>query len=366
MIMTDRSMSPWIPLGSAQLVDWKHLNRPQSARGATAWTSRIGSESVLLRSWSNESTTFYEFYFLAHEGLAGTMVVSTSRPEPTRLRLKATIDVEGRLGYSDIVEFQEHPLTGLHGSTVRTVEISEGELRTDRIDNLTAAEAEILEYAPESALLTTCGWWIHSLLDAVRAQMLDGEVASEAAAAAPMPMTKERAAAPQAVRAQPRIEDDFEAEEDAEASAPPPPAKKERPPTPKPVQRQDKETFDGPMEEVKRKPVEPVEPPRAKEKASPKPKKMVLIASTNTGDTWEISEPETFIGRSKQCAIVLKSQRVSRKHATITMEDDGFYINDLGAANGIWAGTEKIDREKIEDGAEYIIGDVLVTFTLQQ
>src|SRR5688572_26628254 len=186
-MMTERNMvSPWIPLGSAQLVDWKHLNRPQSARGATAWTSRVGNEPVLLRSWSNESTTYYEFYFLAHEGLTGTMVISASRPEPTRLRLKATIDVEGRLGYSDIAEFQEHPLTGLHGSTIRTVEVSEGDLRTDRIDNLTAAEAEILEYAPESALLTTCGWWIHSVLEAVRAQMLDGE---ERVDAPPIPIS---------------------------------------------------------------------------------------------------------------------------------------------------------------------------------
>jgi FHA domain len=361
--MTDRSMvSPWIPLGSAQLVDWKHLNRPQSARGATAWTARVGHEPVLLRSWSNESTTFYEFYFLAHEGLTGTMVVSSSRPEPTRLRLKATIDVEGRLGYSDIVEFQEHPLTGLHGSTIRSIEVSEGELRTERIHTLTSAEAEILEYAPESALLTTCGWWIHSVLEAVRAQVLDGEEPMEHVSASPrssqLRLHRERPVA----RADSRL--DEEEEEEEEALPPPPPPKKERPPTPKPNSRK-QETLEGPNDEVRVKKLtpEPVEPPRAKDKGSKK--KMVLIASTNTGDTWEISDPETFIGRSKQCAIVLKSQRVSRKHATITMEDDGFYINDLGAANGIWAGTEKIDREKIEDGSEYIIGDVLVTFTLQ-
>ena len=211
-------VSPWIPLGSAQLVDWKHLNRPQSARGATAWTTRVGHESVLLRSWSNESTTFYEFYFLAHEGLTGTMVVSTSRPEPTRLRLKATLDVEGRLGYSDIVEFQEHPLTGLHGSTVRTVEVSEGELRHERIHNLSAAEAEILEYAPESALLTTCGWWIHSVLDAVRAQMLDGEEPLDRPSTIDRPVERpiERAVPPPQQRAQPRIEDEIPEEEEEE------------------------------------------------------------------------------------------------------------------------------------------------------
>ena len=48
----------------------------------------------------------------------------------------------------------------------------------------------------------------------------------------------------------------------------------------------------------------------------------------------------------------------------VRREPDGFYINDLGAANGIWSGTEKVDRQLILDGSEYIIGDVVLTFNL--
>ena len=327
--------SPWIPLGSAQIVDWKHLGRSSSARGATAWSTKVGAESVLLRSWSNESTTFYEFYFLAYEGCAGTVVVSTGRPEPTRLRLKATVDVPGRLGYSDIIEFEEHPLTGLHGSTIRTVEFSQGRMQAEHIRDLTSADAEVLEYAPESALLTSCGWWLHSVLDAVRAQLLDGELPVERAA---------------------------QDGDNAASSNPEPPRSPKQPPPPPPPSRQ----LSGPDGKVPSPgaDVEKPEPRRPSKKKKSK-KSTVLVASTNSGDHWEIRDPETFIGRSKQCSIVLKSQRVSRKHATVTLEEDGFYINDLGAANGIWVGTEKIDRERIEDGAEYIIGDVLVTFSHQ-
>ena len=43
-----------------------------------------------------------------------------------------------------------------------------------------------------------------------------------------------------------------------------------------------------------------------------------LFAATNTGDSWEVTDEETYIGRSKQCTIGLKSQRVSRKHASCT------------------------------------------------
>lgn len=311
----------WLPLGSAAVIDWKQLGASASVRGAMAFGARIGGEPLLLRTWTNETTTYYEFHFLAYEDMSGTIVVSTERPEDTRIRLTATIDVEGRIGYSDISEFTQHARTGLYGSIVRTVDISNGDLKTDHLDSPTSAEAEIFEYAPESALLTNCGQWIGGLLDAVRAQLLDGEVAEDAGPAEP--------ARP------PR-------------SAPPPPAKK---------RSSKRETVEAPPERPT--------PSPPKERAPPKRASIGnLFATTNSGDSWEVTEQETFLGRSKQCSIVLKSQRVSRKHASITKEDDGFYINDLGAANGIWAGTEKIDRERIVDGSEYIIGDVLVSFSL--
>lgn len=319
----------WLPLGSAAVVDWKQLGASASVRGAMAFTARIGGEPVLLRTWTKETTTYYEFHFLAYEDMSGTIVVSTERPEDTRIRLTATIDVENRIGYSDISEFTQHPRTGLYGSIVRTVELSKGELRTDNVHSPTSAEAEIFEYAPESALLTHCGQWIAGLLGAVRAQLLDGEVADEPAAPA--------VSAPRPAPALP-VKKRSSKRETMEA----PPERAPEPPTPVPT------------------PAPVKERPAAAKRASIG----TLFATTNSGDSWEVTDQETFLGRSKQCSIVLKSQRVSRKHASITREDDGFYINDLGAANGIWAGTEKIDRERIVDGSEYIIGDVLVSFAL--
>jgi hypothetical protein len=375
--------SGWLPLGSAQVIDWKYLGRPASARGAAAWATRIDGEPLLLRTWTNEATTYYEFQFLAFEDLHGTIVVSTSRPETSRLRLLITVDVEGRLGYSDSSEFREHARTGLFGATVRTVDVTTGNLDADKIAAPTAAQAEIFEYAPESALHTACGAWFTNVFSAMRAQLLDGadgddEVPEIKPASKPLPApTPIKKEAPAPVKAAPPI-----VEEDEEEEEPAPELEDEdeleladdepvkpviTPPKPSSTgqgaARRARETMDAPApslapakQDVRREPLP----------APEKPKKGgvgKLRASTNAGDNWDLNDPETFIGRSKQCAVVLKSQRVSRKHASITKEDDGFYINDLGAANGIWVGTEKIDREKIEDGSEYIIGDVLVTFT---
>ena len=320
----------WLPLGSATVINWGHLGRPESTRGATAWVGRVGAEPVLVRTWSNESTTYYEFLFMGHEAMTGSMVIETNRAQPTRLQVKVSIDVEGRLSYAETTELAEHSRTGLYGVTTRTME---GRITPDRLETLTPAHAEIFEYAPESALNTICGRWIHDLLFwAFEAASHDEEIEvslGDVDMAEPAPPPPAPAPAPAMRSNGPR---------------PSPPTKR---PTPEPMPAP---------------PVDLAPPPVAPRSNGPS----VLVATTTNGDRWEVDSAETYMGRSKQCAIVLKSQRVSRKHASITREDDGFYINDLGAANGIWAGTDKVERERIENGAEYIIGDVLVSFSYPQ
>lgn len=304
----------WIPLGSAQLFDWKQLERPSSAPGATAWVARLGPETLLIRTWCKESTTFFEFFFLTRPELNGTMVVLAERPEHTRLRLRITLEADGVLNYTEECEYAEHPRTGLYGQLTRKTELVEGQLSLPTSPN--AVHAEIFEYAPESALHTDAGTWIFELF----AAMLRGL--------------------------------------DAEA-APPAPAPSLVDPIPSPHPIQSTRGPSLPREQSVPKQVvapAPVSPDSQPSRLPP------MTISTNSGEQWEVTDDETYIGRSKQCTIVLKSQRVSRKHASITREADGYYINDLGAANGIWAGTEKINRERIVSGAEYIIGDVLLAF----
>ncbi|MCA9554530.1 MAG: hypothetical protein KC933_31130, partial [Myxococcales bacterium] len=181
----------WLPLGSAQIIDWKYLGLAAASRGATAWAGRVGGESVLLRTWSSENTTYFEFAFLAFEDLAGTVVITTDRSEPARLRLEVNVDVEGRLGYTDALELVEHSRTGLHGATLRTVDARLGPSLDDLVEPPTSGDAEILEFAPESALGTSCGRWLNQLLAGVKTRLLEGEApelaASQALQAPPAP-----------------------------------------------------------------------------------------------------------------------------------------------------------------------------------
>jgi hypothetical protein len=61
------------------------------------------------------------------------------------------------------------------------------------------------------------------------------------------------------------------------------------------------------------------------------------------------------VGRGRHCDLVIDSAKVSREHAVIQREPDGWWIEDLGSSNGTWFHRARIERRRIEDGDEYLI-----------
>jgi hypothetical protein len=61
------------------------------------------------------------------------------------------------------------------------------------------------------------------------------------------------------------------------------------------------------------------------------------------------------MGRGRHCDLVIASAKVSREHAVIQREPDGWWIEDLGSSNGTWFRRARIERRRIEDGDEYLI-----------
>jgi hypothetical protein len=73
------------------------------------------------------------------------------------------------------------------------------------------------------------------------------------------------------------------------------------------------------------------------------------------GEIDKVGKDRFLIGRGKHCDLVVDSGKVSREHAAIVREADGWYLEDLGSANGTWFQRARIDRRKIENGDEYFI-----------
>lgn len=73
------------------------------------------------------------------------------------------------------------------------------------------------------------------------------------------------------------------------------------------------------------------------------------------GEIDKVQKDRFLIGRGKHCDLVVDSAKVSREHAAIVRGDDGWYLEDLGSANGTWFQRARIDRRRIENGDEFFI-----------
>jgi EAL domain-containing protein (putative c-di-GMP-specific phosphodiesterase class I) len=69
------------------------------------------------------------------------------------------------------------------------------------------------------------------------------------------------------------------------------------------------------------------------------------------------------IGRSETADLPIDSTRVSRQHASIAREQDGFRVQDLGSTNGTFLNGERIDDAELTDGDILAIADVEFTFS---
>lgn len=67
----------------------------------------------------------------------------------------------------------------------------------------------------------------------------------------------------------------------------------------------------------------------------------------------------TTIGIDPTCELALPNflERISRKHAQILKEKDGFYIKDLRSSNGTWINEKRLEKERIKlnDGDNIIL-----------
>jgi pSer/pThr/pTyr-binding forkhead associated (FHA) protein len=72
--------------------------------------------------------------------------------------------------------------------------------------------------------------------------------------------------------------------------------------------------------------------------------KSYRITVTNGDETfaYTLTESEVVIGRSSSCTFSIQKDNLSRQHCQINIEEDGYYITDLGSKNGTAVNREKI------------------------
>jgi len=75
-------------------------------------------------------------------------------------------------------------------------------------------------------------------------------------------------------------------------------------------------------------------------------------------DEYTLDGGEFFIGRSRQCDIILPSENVSRRHARLFTRRGRCHVEDLSSANGIFLNGRRIHGETpVGDSAQIKVGD---------
>lgn len=91
---------------------------------------------------------------------------------------------------------------------------------------------------------------------------------------------------------------------------------------------------------------------------------LVVRRGPNAGSTFALDAAATSIGRHPDSDLFLDDVTVSRRHALVRRDPDGYQISDVGSLNGTYVDGERIDTATLTDMSEVQIGRFVLTFLL--
>jgi predicted component of type VI protein secretion system len=80
---------------------------------------------------------------------------------------------------------------------------------------------------------------------------------------------------------------------------------------------------------------------------------LLVVEGFAPGKRIFLEKPSLIIGRDETCDLVIQDRQVSRQHASISLEDDGYMIRDLGSKNGTFVNGQGVEGPHLlRDGDE--------------
>lgn len=87
------------------------------------------------------------------------------------------------------------------------------------------------------------------------------------------------------------------------------------------------------------------------------PAELVGLCGACEGRSFKLGQEPVLIGRGSACTIVVLDPRVSREHAEIRWQADGFIITDLASTHGTWVDGVRVQQAHLAGGARLRLGD---------
>lgn len=80
------------------------------------------------------------------------------------------------------------------------------------------------------------------------------------------------------------------------------------------------------------------------------------------GKPRELDKQQFVVGRSRDCDITVEDPNISRRHAEIRHENGAYWIVDLGSTNGIEVNGKRVDKARLRNDDQIIIGRTSLVF----
>jgi pSer/pThr/pTyr-binding forkhead associated (FHA) protein len=89
---------------------------------------------------------------------------------------------------------------------------------------------------------------------------------------------------------------------------------------------------------------------------------LIRTGGGREGETISFDSDVLTIGRSPHSDLFLDDVTVSRHHARVIRDENGYLIEDLNSLNGTYVNRKRIERHRMSDGDELQIGKFKLAF----
>ena len=91
---------------------------------------------------------------------------------------------------------------------------------------------------------------------------------------------------------------------------------------------------------------------------------LVVLAGPDIGKVYRLESDDNLIGRSSLADVVVDDTSMSRNHARVVREGEGYWLRDLGSTNGTFVGDAPVHDLRLEDGMVFRTGKTTFKFLM--
>jgi len=89
---------------------------------------------------------------------------------------------------------------------------------------------------------------------------------------------------------------------------------------------------------------------------------LIIHRGPGAGSRYLLDQNQTSAGRHPDADIFLDDVTVSRRHASIDRVGSVFTISDLGSMNGTYIDSQRVEKQRLINGMEIMLGKFRLTF----